>query len=80
LLVNGQQPTTAQLAASGHWSDRTREGQHVQALLKRGMHWGAAMRQQTLMLGTGTDDAVSLVADTGDADLARYAECLPMPV
>jgi DNA-binding winged helix-turn-helix (wHTH) protein len=80
LLVNGQQPTTAQLAASGHWSDRTREGQHVQALLNRGMHWGASMRQQTLMLGTGTDDAVSLVADTGDADMARYAECLPMPV
>ncbi len=80
LLVNGQQPTAAQLAASGHWSDRTREGQHVQALLKRGMHWGASMRQQTLMLGTGTDDAVSLVADSGDADMARYAECLPMPV
>lgn len=80
LLVNGRQPTTAQLSASGHWSDRTREGRHVLAMLKRGMHWGASVHQQTLMLGTGTDHAVSLVADAGDADLARYAEYLPMPV
>lgn len=80
LLVNGQQPTTAQLSASGHWSDRTREGQHVQAMLKRHMHWGATVLQRTLMLGTGTDHAVSLVADASDADLVRYAECLPMPV
>lgn len=80
LLVNGQQPTAAQLSASGHWSDRTREGQHVQAMMKRHVHWGATVFQQTLMLGTGTDHAVSLVADTGDADLVRYAECLPLPV
>jgi DNA-binding winged helix-turn-helix (wHTH) protein len=80
LVVNGHQPTAAHLSACGDWCERTREGQHLQAMLKRHAQWGVAVLQPTLMLGTGTDHAVPLVADAGDADLVRYAECLPMPV
>ena len=42
--------------------------------------WGDALRQTALMLGTGTDHPVPMVADAGDAALIRYTQYLPLPV
>jgi len=79
-LVNGRQPPSGQLASAGDWVELTPEGRHVQAVLHGQSQWGDALRQTALMLGTGTDHPVPMVADAGDAALIRYTQYLPLPV
>lgn len=80
MLVNGRQPASGQLASAGDWAALTPEGRHVQAVLQGQSQWGDALRQTALMLGTGTDHPVPMVAEAGDAALIRYTQYLPMPV
>lgn len=79
-LVNGRQPGANPLAAAGDWAELTPEGRHVQAVVLRQSQWGDALQQTALMLGTGTDNPVPVVAEAGDAALIRYMQCLPLPV
>ena len=80
MLVNGRQPASGQMASAGDWVELTPEGRYVQAVLHGQSQWGDALRQTALMLGTGTDHPVPMVADAGDAALIRYTQYLPLPV
>ncbi len=79
-LIDGRNPTPAQLAPAGQWVDATREGRHLRAMLLNKPYWAIAQRQHPVLLGTAARLMTHHVADVGDQGQSSYAHYLPLPV
>jgi len=79
-LIDGRNPSPAQLAPAGQWVESTREGRFVRAMLLNKPYWAIAHRRLPVLLGTGARVAEHGVCDVGEGGHVSYAQHLPLPV
>ena len=79
-LIDGRNPSPAQLLPAGQWVECTREGRHVRAMLHNKPYWAISRREHPVLLGTAAELLPHRVADVGSAGPSCYAHHLPMPV
>lgn len=79
-LIDGRNPSPAQLAPAGQWVEATREGRHLRAMLLNKPYWAIAQRQHPVLLGTAARLMTHRVADVGESGHSSYAHYLPLPV
>lgn len=79
-LIDGRNPSPAQLAPAGQWVDSTREGRYLRAMLINKPYWAIAQRQPPVLLGTASRSVLHRVADVAEGGQTSYAHFLPLPV
>lgn len=79
-LIDGRNPSPAQLAPCGQWVAFTREGQYLRAMLLNKPYWAMAQRQPPVLLGTAERAMVHKVNDVGEGSHVSYVHHLPLPV
>ncbi len=79
-LVDGRNPSPAQLLPAGQWVEATREGRYVRSMLHNKPYWAISRRKHPVLLGTATELLPHRVTDVDGAGPTSYAQHLPMPV
>ena len=79
-LIDGRNPSPAQLGPAGQWVEVTREGRFVRGMLQNKPYWAMARRQLPVLLGTGVQSMEHGVCDVGEGGQVSYAHHLPLPV
>jgi DNA-binding winged helix-turn-helix (wHTH) protein len=79
-LIDGRNPSPAQLGPAGQWVEATREGRFVRGMLQNKPYWAMARRQLPVVLGTGVQLIEHGVCDVGEGGHVSYAHHLPLPV
>lgn len=79
-LIDGRNPSPAQLGPAGQWVEATREGRFVRGMLQNKPYWAMARRQLPVLLGTGVQSMEHGVCDVGEGGQVSYAHHLPLPV
>lgn len=79
-LIDGRNPSPAQLQPAGQWVEGTREGRYVRSVLHNKPYWAISRRAHPVLLGTATELQPHRVADVGGSGPSSYAHHLPMPV
>lgn len=83
-LIDGRNPSPAQLGPAGQWVEATREGRFVRGMLQNKPYWVMARRQLPVLLGKGTGTDVQPlehgVSDVGEGGQVSYVHHLPLPV
>lgn len=79
-LIDGRNPSPAQLMPAGQWVEGTREGRYVRSTLHNKPYWAISRREHPVLLGTATELLPHRVTDVDIAGPSSYAQHLPMPV
>ncbi|MFN7120900.1 MAG: winged helix-turn-helix domain-containing protein [Hydrogenophaga sp.] len=79
-LIDGRNPSPAQLGPAGQWVESTREGRFVRGMLLNKPYWAMARRQLPVVLGTGVRPLEHGVCDVGEGGHVSYVHHLPLPV
>ena len=79
-LIDGRNPTPAQLAPAGQWVEATREGRHLRTMLQNKPYWAIAQRQHPVLVGTAARLMTHRATDVGETGQSSYAHYLPLPV
>ncbi|KRC11591.1 hypothetical protein ASE11_19495 [Hydrogenophaga sp. Root209] len=79
-LIDGRNPSPAQLAPAGQWVEATREGRHLRTMLLNKPYWAIAQRHHPVLLEAAARPMAHRVTDVGEGGHSSYAHYLPLPV